>query len=225
MFAFLNINQTLFTFLGYEMSYLEFFGTVFNLWCVWLFTKNKSAAWPIGILGIILYIFLFYQIQLYSDLFEQFYFLITSFYGWWMWTKVSKKMKGGQIKISYSSLKGNLTSIVITLVGTVLLTVFMLHVHEIFPIYFPKPASVPFLDAFTTIMSFVATILMAKKKVESWYFWILVDIIGIGLYYYKGVKFIALEYLIFLGMAVMGFFNWKKEFQGYRNEKAKLTQK
>jgi len=72
-----------------------------------------------------------------------------------------------------------------------------------FPNQFPEPASYPYLDSFTTVMSFVATILMARKKVTCWYLRILVDIIGIGLYYVKGVKFISLEYVIFLVLAVL----------------------
>jgi nicotinamide mononucleotide transporter len=74
---FFDINTTFFTVLSYPMSYIEFFGTVFNILCVRLVSRNKISNWPIGILGVILYIFLFYQIQLYADLIEQGYFLIT----------------------------------------------------------------------------------------------------------------------------------------------------
>lgn len=74
---FLDINTTFFTVMGYPMSYIEFFGTIFNIICVYLVARNNIWNWPIGILGVILYIFLFYQIQLYSDLLEQVYFLIT----------------------------------------------------------------------------------------------------------------------------------------------------
>jgi nicotinamide mononucleotide transporter len=73
------------------MSYLEFVGTIFNLWCVWLAAKNKISTWPIGLVGIVLYIFLFYQIQLYSDLVEQLYFFVMTFYGWYLWLALGKK--------------------------------------------------------------------------------------------------------------------------------------
>jgi nicotinamide mononucleotide transporter len=97
-------------------------------------------------------------------------------------------------------------------VGTVLLGGFMSKVHLIFPNIFSLPATFPYLDAFTTVMSFAATILMVKKKVECWYLWILVDIIGIWLYFARGVKFISLEYVIFLILATKGLISWITPF-------------
>jgi len=81
------------------------------------------------------------------------------------------------------------------------------------PAYFTEPVSLPVLDALTTVMSFIAQWLLMKKKVESWALWILVDIIGIGLYWYKGVRFISLEYVLFLMMATAGLFNWIKNYK------------
>ena len=86
----LSIDNVLFTFWGYEMSYIEFFGTIFNLWCVWLVAKSNIMTWPIGIVGIVLFAFLFWQINLYSDFLEQIYFFFMSIYGWWMWSRVKR---------------------------------------------------------------------------------------------------------------------------------------
>lgn len=212
MFDLFNINTIFFTFWGYPMSYLEFFGTIFNLWCVWLTAKNKVSSWPIGIIGVILYIFLFYQIQLYSDFIEQLYFLVTGFWGWYVWTHPNNEQKDQEnnLKITDNPLQTNLIWAGVTFGGTLLLGYFMSNVHLYFPAFFPEAASFAYLDAFTTVMSIVATILMVKKKVECWYLWILVDIIGICLYYVKDVKFIALEYLIFLILAIQGLIQWRK---------------
>ena len=210
-----SINTVMFTFWNYPMSYLEFVGTIFNLWCVYLAARNKVLSWPIGLVGIILYMFLFYQIQLYSDLFEQVYFFVTTFYGWWLWTRTVKNKAGQtqELKISFSSPRKNIAWLVVTLVGTIVLGYFMSKINLIFPTYFPVPASFPYLDAFTTIMSFVATILMAKRRVECWYYWILVDIIGVALYFAKDVRFISLEYVIFLIIATKGLVDWIKKYQ------------
>ena len=78
------------------MSYLEFFGTIFTGWSVYLSAKNKVISWPIGLVGVVLYGFLFYQIQLYSDLFEQVYYLLTGFWGWYLWTHPKAKDKDTQ---------------------------------------------------------------------------------------------------------------------------------
>lgn len=214
MINLLSINTILFTLWGYQMSYIEFIGTIFNLWCVWLAVKNKILTWPVGLVGIVLYIFLFYQIQLYSDLFEQIYFFFASFYGWWLWLPANKKAgenNGETLKIAPSTSKENIIYVVIILLGTLAMGSFMSKIHIYFPAYFQLPAAFPYMDAFTTIMSFAATILMAERKLECWYLWITVDIIGVWLYYEQGVKFIAIEYLIFLALAISGYLEWKNE--------------
>jgi nicotinamide mononucleotide transporter len=200
------------------MSYIEFFGTILNILCVWLVARNNILTWPIGIVAVVLFAFLFYQIQLYSDFFEQIYFIITGFYGWWVWIKLREKKKQNNVnesKITRLTLLGKIKTVVIVILGTVAMGYFMSNIHNYFPSLFPIPASFPYLDAFTTIMSFTAQLLMAHKKIENWYLWIVVDVIGIGLYYVKGVVFVAILYMIFLGIATKGYFNWRR----YGNEK------
>ena len=87
----------------------------------------------------------------------------------------------------------------------------MANIHNIFPYLFPEPASFPFLDALTTVMSFIAMFLMAQKRIESWIYWIIVDVIGIILYFIKDVKFISLLYVMLLIIAIRGFVKWHKE--------------
>lgn len=213
-----SVNTTMFTFWDYSMSYLEFVGTIFNLWCVWLAAKKKVLTWPVGLVGIILYFILFYQIQLYSDVFEQVYFFVMTFFGWWLWTRPAKTEadKNNELKVGTLSLKDNLIWVVITIGGSIALGYFMSNIHLIWPTYFPVAASLPYWDAFTTVMSFVATILMVKKKVECWYYWIIVDVIGIILYFTKDVRFISVEYIIFLIIAIKGLVDWAKELKGYK---------
>lgn len=191
------------------MSYLEFFGTIFTAWSVYLAAKNKASTWPVSIAGIILYGFLFYQIQLYSDLFEQVYYFVTAFWGWYVWTHaVNHNEKEASVSIS-SNLQ-NILSAVSIVVLTVGMTQFMGSIHLIFPKLFPVAASFPLIDSFTTVMSFVATIYLAKRQIENWYLWIVVDIIGVWLYYQKGVVFLSLLYLAFLINAFYGLIKWQK---------------
>lgn len=205
-----SIDTTLFTFLGYPMSYLEFFGTILNIWSVYLTAKRKVLSWPVGIVAVILFFILFYQIQLYSDMVEQAYFFVTGFYGWWAWTQVKAGETGKGLKVLRASTRENVIYIAAIAIGTLALGSLMAQIHAFLPSLFTAPADYPYLDAFTTVMSFAATILMAQKKLECWYLWILVDIIGIGLYYVKDVKFIALEYVVFLVLAVSGLIAWKR---------------
>lgn len=206
-----DIRHTFFTVFGYPMSYLEFFGTILNIWSVWLVTRNNILTWPIGNLAVLLYGVLFYQIQLYSDLVEQIYFLITGFYGWWVWAFYKRVSRPeGALLISNNCKRENLIYVVIILAGSGLLGSFMSRIHLYLPKLFQVPASFPYLDAVTTVLSFAATILMAHKKIQCWYLWIVVDVIGIGLYFAKQVIFVSFLYCIFLVLATKGLINWSK---------------
>jgi nicotinamide mononucleotide transporter len=202
-----SVNCVWFSIIGYPMSYIEFVGTIFYLLSVWLIAKRNMLTWPTGIISVILYMILFYQIRLFSDTLEQVYYLIVSIYGWITWNAVKgqPEEKGG---FKFSNRKNTLLGISITLLITFILFFITSNIHILLPKLFPEKASFPFLDALTTIMSFTAMWLMARKRIESWVYWIIVDVIGIGLYYAKEVKFISLLYVILLGMAIYGLINW-----------------
>lgn len=200
------------------MSYVEFFGTIFTGLSVYLAAKNRIVTWPVGILGVILYGFLFYQIQLYSDLIEQFYYFVTGFWGWWLWAhpgKEGKAFRTNQRKITRTSKKENIFYIILILIASVGLGLFISRINVILPEFFQLQASYPYIDAGTTIMSFVANYLLMKRKIESWYLWIIVDIFGVWLYLVKGTVFLSLLYLAFLINAFYGYFGWKKEETTY----------
>ncbi len=207
---FLSIDNVFFTVMGYSVSYLEFVGTILNIWGVYLVGKNKIASWPIGIVAVALFSFLFYQIRLYSDLLEQVYYLITGFWGWYMWSSYGRKKGQGEIKVAYSPKLTNIVFGIATVILTLILGYFVARIHIYFPSAFPEAASFPYLDAFTTVMAFAATIGQVYRRVESWYLWILLDIIGVWLYFQKEVVFVSLLYLIFLILAVRGWLVWRK---------------
>lgn len=209
MANFLSVNNTAFTVLGYAMSYVEFIGTILYLWSAWLTAKRNILTWPIGIVSVLLYMILFYQIRLYSDTIEQMYFLGASIYGWWAWKK--SPQENGQIAdVEYGNLKSLLTWAALTLVVSVIFGFLMSRIHTLLPVVFPEAASFPYLDALTTIMSFSAMWLLAQKKTENWVYWIIVDVIGIWLYFVKDVKFISLLYVALLIIAVNGLRMWHK---------------
>ena len=209
---FFDINNIFFTIYGYPMSYLEFFGTLLNIWCVWLVAKKNIWNWPIGIIATVLFLVLFYQIRLYADFFEQIYFLITGFLGWWIW-KGGTKEEGNVLKISICSKRERFFYLLVIVGMTLILGHLMKNIHLILPAYFPEPASWVYVDTFTTVVSFVATYLLIVKKVEAWILWIVVDVIGIWLYFVKEVRFISFLYLIFLVLATKGLIDWYKTWK------------
>jgi nicotinamide mononucleotide transporter len=205
-----SVKTIFFEIFNYPISYIEFFGTILYLLSVLLIAQKNILTWPVGIISVILYGMLFYQIQLYSDTVEQVYYLGASIYGWIYWNK-NKEETSNAINFRYSSLKVLLTWSFTTIILSLFLTIFMMDVHNLIPEIFPSPASFPFLDALTTIMSFVAMFLMAQKRIESWVYWIIIDIIGIILYFVKDVKFISILYLFLLVIAVRGFIKWHND--------------
>jgi len=211
LIAFLDVNNTFFTFLGYPISFLEFTGTVINLLCVILVARRNILTWPLGIVGVVLFGILFYQINLYADFFEQIYYFITSVMGWYMWAAVRRRNpEDKHISVERNSIKANIAWVAGITGISVIATWALSNIHIWLPMLFPEPASLPALDATTTVMSFAAQYLMMKRKLENWYLWILVDVIAIWLYWYKEVPFIALLYVVFLFNAIYGWWAWKR---------------
>ena len=204
------------------MSYIEFFGVVSGLVAVWLSAKAHIFSWPIGIINVVLALFLYYQVQLYPDMFLQIFFFITNIIGWWRWANPQpgeEDMKN-ELKVSYMKRTQLFITISTGIIGTIALGMLASHLHDWFPSVFSLPSAYPYVDSFITVMSIVATFYMIQKKIECWVIWITVDVIAVFLYYIKGVKFFSLEYLIFTGLASYGLWHWIKEYKSYPGKSA-----
>ena len=139
-------------------------------------------------------------------MFLQVYFFVVTLYGWYNW---KKKPKQNSITSIESKIKIWLASAII--VGSIIAGFLFANIHLYLPQYFKIEAAFPYADSFVMMLSIVATILLAQKKIETWYLWIVVDIVCVFLFYKKGIAFLALEYFVFLGLATYGFLNWKKQ--------------
>jgi nicotinamide mononucleotide transporter len=211
MLNFFSVD-TIFLMIGdYPLSYIELIGTLAYFASVGLIAKKNMLTWPVGILSVILYGILFYQIRLYSDTLEQIYYLVISVYGWITWEQSKAQKK--EITNNFSSPKEMAIWFGITMGAAVVLAFLTSNFHIWIPSLFPEPASFPFLDALTTVMSFVAMYLLTKRKTESWIYWIIVDVIAIGLYWVKDVRFISVQYIALLCMAFYGLLNWMRQNQ------------
>jgi len=214
MYQLLSVNTVAFTILGYPMSWIELIGTVFNLWCVWLVARNKILNWPVGLIGVVLFGVMFWQIRLYADLFEQAYFFATGVLGWWLWahprTKSNEDTRG-ELAISRMTTRHYVYYAIGISTCTLLLTWAMAHLHVWVPSVFPEAASYPFLDSLTTVMSFAAQFMLVRRQLENWVLWIIVDVIGIGLYWAKDVRLVSLLYAVFLLIAINGLWSWLRE--------------
>lgn len=213
-----DIQNTFFTILNYPLSYLEFFGMVSGIIAVWLSARANIWSWPIGIINVALSFFLFYQVQLYPDMFLQIFFFITNLIGWWRWLnpKKGEEDKKDELKVSWMDRKQLIIITGIGITGTIVFGLLASRLHDFFPLIFTKPSASPFWDSFITVMSIVATYYMIQKKIECWIIWIAIDVIATGLYFIRDIKFYSLLYFGLTILATFGFYHWRKEYNSYR---------
>jgi len=182
---------------------LEIIATITGLLCVFLQTKEKILAWPFGIISVSLLAIIFYHNRLFSDLILHGILLVLNIYGWYYWsnrdTNVIKKVPI-QLFQQKDWIVWGLVIIAITPIWGYLMNHFF-------------KADMAYLDAFTTVGSLVAQYLLAKKYLQNWTIWIIVDIVAIGVYLYKGIYIVAFLFFAYLLLCIKGYFDWKKEFQ------------
>ena len=203
-----DIESIAFSVFGYPFSYVELIGTIFGLISVVFATRANILTWPAGIANEIFLFLLFFQVQLYADMFLQVYFLIVTLYGWYWWNT-----KSGMNRISELNSKTRLTLIGLIFVASVLTGYFISNLHLYFPQYFRIQAAYPYVDSLIMVSSVIATILLAKKKIENWYLWMASDFVCTLLYFKKGIFILSMEYFLFFGLASYGLYYWKKELQ------------
>lgn len=178
--------------------WLEIFAVLMGLLHVFLLTREKIIAWPFGLLSVTTYAWIFYHNQLYSDVILHFAYIALNIYSWWKWS--SKTNTTNQLPVTYlnSSLKISLPLLIIS--ATFGLGWFMRQNTD---------ADFPFGDAFTTISSLTAQVLLAFKKRENWILWIIVDVVAIAIYSAKGLYLTAGLYLLYLAISIEGWRSWK----------------
>ncbi len=210
-----SINTVVYTILDYPLTLVELFGTIFGLWSVILAARASIWNYPIGIINIIFFFATFYQVQLYADMTLQVYFLLISIYGWWMWANPRPTQMDAQqaLKITRNTWQVNLGIGVAIVAGAGVLGVFFANVHQLLPALFPAPAAYPYADSLVMVMSIAAMYLLSIKKWENWLIWVAVDTCSMGLFYAKGIKLIALEYVVFWAIAAYGGYRWWQQMQ------------
>ena len=218
---FFDINNLFFEAFGYKMSHLEFWATLTGAAAVWLSVQESIWSWVIGCVSVSLAFVLFFQIQLYPDMFLQIFFFITNIIGFWQWKfpKAGNSNLHNELKISKLSQKELLIFTIIGIIATALLGTFARNLNEWFPQFFSKPSAFPYMDSFTTVMSIYATFLLIYKKVESWWVWLFVDAISTYMYFVKDVKIYALFYFIYCFVALVGAIRWTREYRNYEDSK------
>ena len=188
-----------FSILGQSTSLLEIAGLITGIASVWLTVRQNILCFPIGIINVLIYAFLFSSngIRLYADAFLQIVYLILLIYGWIRWKK-------NKIEINFPI---SINSFFLTRLLVFCIPSFF--ILGLFLAYFTN-ASLPWLDALLTVISLAAQWMIAKKMIENWALWIVVNIIYVPMYIYKGLHLTSILYFIFLLLAFKGLSEWKK---------------
>jgi len=179
---------------------LEIIAVFLGISSVWFSKKNNILVFPTGMISTAIFIYLLYKWVLLGDMIINAYYFVMSIYGWYIWTR---KKDNSETQITSINSKEKKASIIIFVSS--LMFIYLVYV------YFDKWDSVTaYIDNLTTAIFFVGMWLMAKRKIENWIFWIVGDIISVPLYFYKGLTFTSLQYLIFTFIAIAGYYSWKK---------------
>ena len=184
-----------------QQTWLEVTGVVKGLLCVYLAARNNIWNWPIAIISVGIYIFIFFDTHLYADMGLQVYFMGMNIYGWYYWSKVPADEK--KTPVLLVTKREIVLSVIAVIIFTVILGTGLKY----------TPASYPYVDSFCTACSLVAQVFLARKVLENWLIWIFVDIIYVGVYIFKGLNLTAIMYAIYVGIALLGYIDWKKDYK------------
>lgn len=192
---------------------IEIVAIIFTLACVYFTIKNKVIAWPLGIVGVSAYLWLFFQINLYAEVITQIVFLGQSFYGWYNWAKLKNKPPAPITKM-IDNFKGRLRNFDLGIyIATTVVVVFgciYAIIMGLFAYGFIGEPSIPLIDSLTTAISLVANFYLAKRYIENWFLWIIVDVMYVGVFMYKELYMTAGLYLLFFFMAIQGYRKWRE---------------
>ncbi|UKM65873.1 nicotinamide riboside transporter PnuC [Flavobacteriaceae bacterium GSB9] len=184
-----------------HIVFLESIGVLFGFLSVWFSKEENILVYPTGIISTAIFVYILWVYGLLGDMLINAYYFVMSIYGWYVWTR--KIDETHLTPIARTSLTEKKVLVVIFL--TTLLFVFSVYQ------WFDKWTGwVAYIDTFTTGLFFLGMWLMAKKKLENWIFWIIGDIISVPLYFYKGLVFTSIQYLLFTIIAIYGYKAWKK---------------
>jgi len=182
-------------------NYVEILGALAALVYLYFSVNRIIWLWPFGIITSLLYTWVFFHNQLYADMSLQVYYFFISIYGWYFW--VRGKRKGDKDGVAITRIKQNV--LVLSLLFTAVLTLMAGYYLSNY-----TDSALPYWDAFTTSASIAATWMLARKILENWLFWVVIDLVSTGMYIFKGLYPTAILFLVYTVIAVAGYYNWKK---------------
>lgn len=181
------------------MPWIELVAAILSALGVWLTVRRRPWCWPIGLVSVLVYTWVFVEARLYSDALLQLAFAGLILYGWARWMK--NLGTDGRVRVVALSPRRAAGHIAVGMAGAFALGALM---------RFHTDADLPWLDASLAASSLVAQWWQARRHAAAWWLWIAVDVVYIGVYAYKSLWITAVLYAGFLALAAMGLAHWQK---------------
>ncbi|CTP83065.1 transporter [Xanthomonas translucens pv. poae] len=185
------------------MSPLELLAVLVNLLGVWLTARRVRWCWPVNVVAVLLYAWLFYQWKLYSDMLLQGVYVVLQGYGWWRWSQ--GRLDHGKVQVGPLPRREGVLSLLAGAAGALSLG-WLMHRHT--------DAALPWLDAALSAFSLVASVWAARKRIANWTLWIVLDSLYVGVFVYKGLYPTAALYAGFVLLAIYGLRLWQAQQRG-----------
>jgi nicotinamide mononucleotide transporter len=183
---------------------LEYIAVCSGILSVWFSKKENVWVYPIGLINTIIYIYLSAKASLFGESVVNGYYTIMSLYGWWIWLQKDNTKTNYQLKITFSDKRWLLYQSGFFLILFALIFVCLFFLKDKF-----YADTIPWADGLASASAFTGMWLMTRKKVESWYWWIMTNIISVPLFIYKGYALTGIYYFILLVLAISGLHAWK----------------
>ena len=197
---------------------LEYIAVIFGIASVWYSRKEDILVYPVGLVNTIIYIYISIEGSLFGEASVNLYYTIMSIYGWVLWAQKNQQREH-IVLITKSDLKELLRQLLFFAVFYITIFISLTYLKKDF-----APGAIPWADAFASATAFTAMWLMARKKVESWYWWIATNIASVPLYFVKHYVFTSVYYLILLIMAFAGLFEWIRKANKHILEREEIPE-
>lgn len=181
--------------------WLEYFGVTTGLLYLFLEIKQHRAMWIVGLLTSLVYVFVFFFAKIYADMGLSIYYVAISIYGFRAWTSEAGAAEESII-YRHASLR---------LFAGVMAAILVLHAALYLVLRYLTDSPIPVGDAFTTAVGIVATWMLARRIIEHWGLWVVVNFVSVYLYYLRGLYPTMLLYTCYGALAVVGYITWKRK--------------
>jgi len=195
-----------------QTTWIEAIAVISGIVSVWYSRKENILVFPTGLLNTTIYIYLSLKGHLLGEASVNLYYTIMSLYGWYLWTRKNQTNQELILQITHSHTQERIQQFLFFAGVYAIIYFALVYLKQSF-----APEAIPWADALASASAYTAMWLMAKKKVESWFWWVVTNIASIPLYFIKGYTFTSVQFIVLLILAIAGWIEWSKKANQAKN--------